>query len=184
MRQALLTLALALAPTLVHAEDVYRWQDERGVLHYSNVGDAAPADATLVKTPITLEVAKLPGGEAPVREQRPAARLIPRPEFRGYAPPNYVFRALPDAPRIYDERRLRFGCFSAGVLYYGGFAHADDISPTLNCLPYRLGPEAWLNAARAELAMRQSGVNPRDMWRIYTEDPRDAMWPYPDEPRR
>jgi hypothetical protein len=31
--------------------------------------------------------------------------------------------------------------------------------------------------------MRQSGINPRDMWRVYTEDPRDLLRPYEDDPR-
>jgi hypothetical protein len=81
------------------------------------------------------------------------------------------FKPLPDAPRVYDEQRLRFGCFTAGVLYFGGFSHPDDISSTLNCYRYRLGPDAWLNAARAELAMRQNGINPRDMAQLYSEMP-------------
>ena len=53
----------------------------------------------------------------------------------------------------------------------------------MNCLPYRFGPEAWLNAARAELAMRQSGINPRDMMRLYTEGPREMPQVYEDRPR-
>ena len=174
MRQLLIALTLALAPALVHADDVYRWQDENGVLHYSNVAALVPTGADVVTTPITLEVARMPGR---AEEPPPAPARIARPEFQGYAPPSYVFRPLPDAPRVYDERRLLFGCFTGGVLYYGGFAHADDISPVLNCLPYRLGPEAWLNAARAELAMRQSGINPRDMLRLYTEEPYEVRQP-------
>jgi len=62
---------------------------------------------------------------------------------------------LPDAPRIYDDARLRFGLYSAGALYFGGFSHPDDISPNLNVYAFTLGPEAWLNAARAELGMRR-----------------------------
>jgi hypothetical protein len=133
MRQILLALIVALAPALTYAEDVYRWVDERGVVHYSNLSDVAPADATVVTTPITLEVTRLPGDTEGTPRPEPAAHVT-RPEFRGYAPPNYTFRPLPDAPRVYDERRLLFGCFSAGALYYGGFAHADDISPVMNCL--------------------------------------------------
>ena len=80
------------------------------------------------------------------------------------------FRALPDAPRVYDESRLKFGCYSGGVLWAGGFSHAGDISGVQNCYAYRLGPEAWLNTARAELAMRQNGINPRDMMKLYMEE--------------
>ena len=65
-----------------------------------------------------------------------------------------------------------FGLFSAGALYFGGFSHPDDISPNLNVYAFTLGPEAWLNAARAELAMRQNGINPRDMMKLYMESQR------------
>ena len=80
------------------------------------------------------------------------------------------FEPLPDAPRIYDEARLKFGCYTASVLSAGGFAHANDISSVGNCYPYRLGPRAWLNAAQAELSMRENGINPRDMMQLYMEE--------------
>jgi hypothetical protein len=80
------------------------------------------------------------------------------------------FQPLPDAPRVYDDARLEFGCYTAGVLWAGGFSHANDISGVPNCYPYRLGPRAWLNAAQAELAMRENGINPRDMMQLYMEE--------------
>lgn len=80
------------------------------------------------------------------------------------------FQPLPDAPRVYDEARLKFGCYTGGVLWAGGFSHAGDISGVQNCYAYRLGPNAWLNAARAELGMRENGINPRDMMRLYAEE--------------
>ena len=181
MKPILFALMVALVPAITHAEELYRWTDDRGVIHYSNVAAVAPSEATVVRTPITIETAQLPGAATDVDETRrapertPAYRPTPRNEFRGYAPPNYTFRPLPDAPRVYDERRLMFGCYTAGALYFGGFSHANDISSTLNCLPYRLGPEAWLNAARAELAMRQNGINPRDMLRMYEEGVRQPQ---------
>lgn len=171
MRQVLLALSVALLPAVVHADELYRWKDDGGVVHYSNVSTLAPAGAAVVETPITLEVDRLPG--AAEAEDASLAfsggHVITQDQLEGYAPPGYRFRPLPDAPRIYDEQRLRFGCFTGGVLYYGGFSHADDISATMNCYPYRLGPEAWLNAARSELAMRQNGINPRDMMQLYAE---------------
>ena len=180
MKPILFALMVALVPAVTHAEELYRWTDDRGVIHYSNVAAVAPTDAAVVTTPITVEVARLPGTTEVADTRRtpegtPAYRATPRNEFRGYANPNYTFRPLPDAPRVYDERRLMFGCYTAGALYFGGFSHADDISSTLNCLPYRLGPEAWLNAARAELAMRQNGINPRDMLRLYEEGVRQPQ---------
>jgi hypothetical protein len=92
-----------------------------------------------------------------------------RPMAQPVAAAPQAFVPLPDAPQIYNEQRRRFACFAAGVLYFGGFAHADDISPVQNCYPYRLGPRAWLNSAKAELAMRENGISPRDMMQIYQE---------------
>ena len=173
MKTLMPALLVVLAAALVHAEDVWRWKDERGAVHYSNVARNVPRGATVVDTRITLEVARLPGapkdpdltisgGQVSDAGEQPAPGALTPQAPRWFKP-------LPDAPRIYDDERLRFGCFSAGILYFGGFAHPDDISPELNCYPYRLGPEAWLNAARAELAMRQNGIRPRDILQLYGE---------------
>jgi hypothetical protein len=169
MRKVLLALSVALVPAFVHADEVYRWKDERGVVHYSNIARNAPSDAAVVETPITLEVERLPGAtEQPVlelsggqvAEQYVAATAAPVSSGREW---------YPDAPRIYDDARLHFGLYSAGALYFGGFSHPDDISPNLNVYAFTLGPEAWLNAARAELGMRQNGINPRDMMKLYMQ---------------
>ena len=69
--------------------------------------------------------------------------------------------------RIYDQERLRFGCYSAGVLFFGGWAHADDLSSSIGCYRYLLGPEAWLNTARAELAVHENGISPRELYQMY-----------------
>jgi hypothetical protein len=69
--------------------------------------------------------------------------------------------------RIYTEKRLRFGCYASSLLYSGGWSHPDDITVTGNCLPYLLGPEAWLNAARAELALRQNGIDWKQVVHMY-----------------
>ena len=85
MRSILLALTVTLAPALVGAEEVWRWKDGRGVLHYSNHTRNVPADAAVVKTPITLEVKRLPGapvepvldlrgGQVMDSADRPAAR--------------------------------------------------------------------------------------------------------------
>ena len=66
MKHVLLALTLALLPVCAHADDLYKWKDERGVVHYTNVEQNAPAEATLVDTPITLEVDRLPAGTEPV----------------------------------------------------------------------------------------------------------------------
>jgi hypothetical protein len=166
MKHVLLALTLALLPVCAHADEIYKWKDEGGVVHYTNVEQNAPADAARVDTPITLEVDHLPSSESAleltggqVSDQRPVAQAAP-----GTAGPYWY----PDAPRIYDEARERFGLYSSGALYFGGFSHPDDISPNLNIYAFTLGPEAWLNSARAELGMRENGINPRDMMRLYT----------------
>jgi len=168
MRKVLFALSVALVPVLVHADEVYRWKDERGVVHYTNIARNAPAEAAVIETPITLEVDRLPGAS-----EEPVLALSGGQVSDGFvaampAAASSDQRWFPDAPRIYDDARLQFGLFSAGALYFGGFSHPDDISPNLNIYAFTLGPEAWLNAARSELAMRQNGINPRDMMRLYT----------------
>ena len=170
MKQVLLALTVALLPVCAHADELYKWKDERGVVHYTNVEQNAPADAALVDTPITLEVDQLPAAE-PVLEVAGGQVGDHCPAARAAAPATGQYW-YPDAPRIYDDARLRFGLYSAGALYFGGFSHPDDISPNLNIYAFTLGPEAWLNAARAELGMRANGINPRDMMRLYTAQQR------------
>ena len=166
MKQVLLALTVALLPVCAaHADELYKWKDERGVVHYTNVEQNAPSDAAVVDTPITLEVDRLPS-DTPVLEVAGGQVSGHCPAARAAAPATGQYW-YPDAPRIYDDARLRFGLYSAGALYYGGFSHPDDISPNMNIYAYTLGPEAWLNAARAELGMRENGINPRDMMRLY-----------------
>jgi len=170
MKQLVLALPLLVLPAWGHAEDVWRWTDAQGKVHYSNVSGTVPDGATRVTTPIVIETDRLPGasrgpqltlaeGVVEERDPRPAPRTPVRRS-----------KWLPGPPKIYDDARLRFDCYAGNVLYNGGFAHADDIAPQIGCLPYRLGPEAWLNGARAELAMRQSGISVLDMYKLYTED--------------
>src|SRR5262245_46839604 len=127
-----LAVLLALAPVVAHAEDVWRWKDATGTVHYSNRATVAPPDATVVTTGIVIEASRLPGAEPDLvvqdgmvidaRAERPTARMRAKQPHR-----------------IYTEERLRFGCYSSSVLYSGGWAHPDDINMTGNCLPYLLG---------------------------------------------
>jgi hypothetical protein len=169
-----LALALGLlvvAPVVGHSEDVWRWQDSQGKVHYSNVPGTAPEGATQVKTRITIEADRLPGGvgdpnltvvNGDVDDADPPARTQKRATAK-------TSRWLPGPPRIYDDARLRFGCYAGSVLYTGGFSHADDIAAAYDCTPYRLGPTAWLNAARAELALRENGISVLDVMQLYGE---------------
>jgi len=155
-----LAVLLVIAPTLAHTEEVWRWKDANGTLCYSNRAAAAPPDATVVKTGIVIEASRLPGAEPDLVMQD--GMVI---DARAERP---VVRARERKPhRIYTEERLRFGCYSGSVLYSGGWAHPDDINAVGNCLPYLLGPEAWLNAARAELALREHGLDWRQLVPMY-----------------
>jgi hypothetical protein len=157
---------LALAPALATAEEAWRWTDGDGTIHYTNRRESAPADATAVTTRIVVEAAALPGGDPDLVLQDGMVMDAheTRPEV---APP----RKRPPY-RIYSENRRRFGCFASGILFSGGWSHPDDITVEGNCLPYLLGPEAWLNAARAELALRQNGIDWREVVPMYLAERR------------
>jgi hypothetical protein len=172
MNRMLLALCVLAAPALVHAEEMYRWRDADGSLHYTNIERNAPSSATAIETQIVVEADHMPGAElehAVVEEVggTPPAPTAPAPAVSAPLPTRSGF--LPDGPQVYDEARKQFGCFQASVLSSGGFSHPDDIATTYNCLPYRLGPRAWLNAAKAELAVRENGIDPRQMVQLYQE---------------
>jgi len=60
--------ALMLAPGFVAAEEVWRWQDGSGQLHYTNQADLKPADAEPVRTQIRV----VPSVAQPSVESAPA----------------------------------------------------------------------------------------------------------------
>ena len=177
MKHVLPILALVAVPVLGHADDeVWRWQDGNGKVHYTNVRAHAPAHAEPVKTRIVVEADRLPGADlAIVGGDVVDGDVQAAPRETAAATVRDEAERRPH--RIYDEERLRFGCFTGKALYFGGWSHSEDISPVLNCYPYRLGPEAWLNAARAELAMRQHGIDPKEMYGLYERYRADAL-PY------
>ena len=71
--RAILTLALLL-PIAAHAEDMFRWRDARGRIHYSNDTEKVPAGSAVV----TKQLGHI-GGE-PIGE---AIESIPTVESRG-----------------------------------------------------------------------------------------------------
>ena len=156
MKTVALLLALVALPRLAPAEEAWRWTDAHGTTCYTNRADLAPADAALVQARLVVETDRLPDSGEVVA----AADTVKQP-----APP-----AKPPH-RIYSEVRRRFDCYAGGVLFSGGWAHADDISGVGNCLPYMLGPEAWLNSALAELAMREHGIDWHDVVAMYVAQP-------------
>jgi uncharacterized protein DUF4124 len=160
MKMLVSLVALTLVPAFAHAEEVWRWKDANGTLCYSNRTDAVPAGARPVETRIVVEAATLPGGE-PDLEMSGGMVTEARERHLERRPPSRRLH------RIYTERRLGFDCYASSVLYSGGWAHPDDVTVVGNCLPYLLGPEAWLNGARAELALRQQGLDWRRLVPMY-----------------
>jgi hypothetical protein len=164
MKPLVTLAALALLPTFAAAETMWRWTDGDGTLCYSNRRDQAPASAAPVRTRLIVETAQIPRTEAEpdlvLRGGTVTASTTPSTESE---PPN---KRRP----IYTEQRLRFGCYASNLLFSGGWAHPEDIRVQGNCLPYLLGPEAWLNAARAELALREHGLDWRQVALMYLSE--------------
>jgi hypothetical protein len=167
MKMLASVLALATLPALAGAEDTLRWTDGKGTIHYTNQRELAPAEASEVETRLIMEVSRIP---------RDADLLMEDGVVREVAEPAPPREQRPAPYRIYNEERRRFGCFASDVLYAGGWSHPDDITVQGNCLPYMLGPEAWLNAARAELALREHGIDPREVAAMY-ESAREPVVP-------
>ena len=155
------TAAGVLFASVAPAEPVWRWTDSGGGLHYSNQRALAPESAEVVNTSLAI-VHRRPLERAPLTDDDLAGRAPSEARAVG--------RKL---HRIYDEERLRFGCYTGGVLYFGGWAHADDVSGSIGCYRYLLGTEAWLNTARAELAVREHGISPRELYRMYRAEQRN-----------
>jgi hypothetical protein len=171
MKSFALAVGLLVLPALGHAGDVWRWTDADGKTHYSNVVGALPHAATPVETTITIETTRLPGASRDAGFVIDGGVVVDAGDrsTRRAAEEQKSSRWLPDPPKIYDDARLRYGCVVGNALWSGGFSHPDDIAVGWNCAPYRLGPGAWLNAAKAELALRENGISPLELKRYYDE---------------
>jgi hypothetical protein len=159
MKKLVYVLVLAFVPVLAQAEEAWRWTDGDGVVHYTNRQDVAPGGAERVTTRLIVNATRLPNAETDLV-------MSDGEVFDTDA----VAVAAPEAKRprqIYTEERRRFGCFAAETLYAGGWAHPDDISVDGGCLPYLLGVEGWLNSARAELALREYGIDWKQVVPMY-----------------
>ena len=171
MKSIGLSLVLVLAAFTVGSaasnEVVWRWSDG-GTLHYSNLRDRVPPRAEEVKSRIGLEVASLP--EVSVEDVKDEDARTDR------GPNVFPHRVRKRLRPTYDAARLHFGCWASSVLYYGGWSHPDDIDPYYGCVPYQVGgPDAWLKAAKAELAIREHGLDLRAMVNIYRRHAEAAM---------
>ena len=149
--RVILTLALVL-PIAAQAEDMFRWRDARGRIHYSNDTEKVPEGAQVVTKKIG-EIGGAPIGEAiappappPSNANEPTAAAFPQ-VLGGFTPmvgcnspggcvANYGLYAFPD--RVVDFNRR--GWF--GIDYTCG--HQRDL-------------EAWLRDASTAIAMREVG---------------------------
>jgi len=169
MKKLVPVLALVVLPALVSAEEMWRWKDANGTRCYSNIRAEAPATAEAVDTHIVIEAKQLPGAGSDLvvsgGKVTDAANAPAPPPMESPVP-------LPPLPKrgtkpIYGPQRLAFGCFAGQLLFAGGWSHPDDIPAAWNCLPYTLGPEAWLNSARAELGIREHGIDTRSVVNMF-----------------
>jgi hypothetical protein len=74
IKGALLVLALVL-PAVVHADDMFRWRDAKGRVHYSNDPEKIPQGAAPIRTKLG-EIGGEPIGPAmapPAEPRKPAA---------------------------------------------------------------------------------------------------------------
>src|SRR5262245_55281292 len=163
-------LVLASLPALAGAEEAWRWTDGQGTIHYTNQRALAPDDAEPVTTRMIVEASRLPGGDADLALSD--GMVV---DAAAKKPP--VAPAPRRPHRIYTEQRRRFDCYAGGVVFAGGWGHPDDIANVGNCLPYLLGPDAWLSSARAELAMREHGLDWKQVVQMYIADQKGS---YPD----
>ena len=76
VRSITLTLALIALPALAGAEEMYRWRDASGGLHYGNVAGRVPADAQVVTSTIG-HLAMPPGGDIQPVAARAATEAPP-----------------------------------------------------------------------------------------------------------
>jgi hypothetical protein len=149
-------------------EAVWRWSDTGGTLHYSNLPDRIPAQAEEVKTRIGHAVTSLPDASIEDIKDGDEARTDRGPNV-------FPHRVRKRLHPTYDRTRLHFGCWASSVLYYGGWSHPDDIAPYYGCVPFQVGgPDAWLHAAKAELAIREHGLDLREMVNVYRHNMKAA----------
>jgi Domain of unknown function (DUF4124) len=112
LRSIVAAAVLLLAASAVRAEDVWRWTDDAGHIHYSN------------------QASKLPGNAEPVRTQ---IRIVPAPRAH-YAGERRALRGGRrgrEGARFLEEVRVaEVGCYSSAYWYvFGNNPHelADQV---------------------------------------------------------
>lgn len=74
LQRAVLIVAL-LAPSIVHPEELFRWRDARGRLHYSNDPQSIPEGAT----PVTRRIGEIGGEPVGAAVEPPPPAVAPEP---------------------------------------------------------------------------------------------------------
>jgi hypothetical protein len=130
--RAILTLAL-LAPVVAHADDMFKWRDARGRVHYSNDTEKVPSGAQ----PVTRQLGFI--GGTPIGEAVPPSETKYKPAnfpSTGDCVRNLGLFAFPDLPVDLDRR---------------GWFDVEQV-----CGPQG-DIEAWLRRASIDLDMRKIG---------------------------
>jgi len=138
--RAILTVALLL-PLAAHAEDMFKWRDARGRIHYSNDTEKVPAGSEIVTKQLG-HIGGEPVGELYTAPAAPAGQPAPRIATPRWQPETSCVRnmglwAFPNLPVDLDRRSW------FDVDYMCGRQH--DI-------------EAWLRSASISLEMRKIGL--------------------------
>jgi len=137
--RAILTLALLL-PVAAQAEDMFRWRDARGRIHYSNDTEKIPAGAQVVTRKLGEIGGEPIGGvvEAPEPAEAPAPEAPGAPRWRMEAGcvSDLGLLALPDRAVDLDRR---------------GWFDVDRICGRQHDI------EAWLRSVTTTLELRKIG---------------------------
>lgn len=146
MKSLVLVLALAL-PALALADDtVWKWRDGRGRLHYSNVKDATPQDATELKKTIGIVESEAP-------EQAPAVDLNRLEMIRTQRAIRKQLAEIDDYKKMVRARQY----WRLLALYPNSYILSDWMV-TDRWLAYEQ-TRAWLEKALDQLDRRAAGYN-------------------------
>ena len=132
--RAILTLALLL-PIAAHAEDMFRWRDAKGRLHYSNDTEKVPAGSQVVSKQLG-HIGGAPIGEA-VQAAAPKEGATTGWAPAGSCVADLGLFALPDRAVDFNRR---------------GFFEVDRACGRQHDI------EAWLRSASTTLALREIGL--------------------------
>jgi hypothetical protein len=138
--RAILTVALML-PLAAHAEDMFKWRDARGRIHYSNDTEKVPAGSEIVTKQLG-HIGGEPVGEAFTAPAAPAGQPGPRIVTPRWQPETSCIRslglmAMPNQVVDFDRRY---------------FFDLDQVCGKVHDI------EGWLRDASESLELRKIGL--------------------------